>query len=358
MVHFAKVKIPPQEELFGIDCMPYLCGGLKLIAYRSNFFEQFVFLSDKLFIMPKTYVDKSIYIGKSPSEIFEIISDFHTWEHWSPWLIVEPSAKVNVREDGKYYEWSGDVVGVGNMTVLSENKPLHLHCDLTFLKPWKSTAKINFHLKEEGFGTRVHWQMDGSLPFFMFFLKKMMQAFVGTDFSRGLNMLKDYIEDGKVHSQLEFVGMQEYAGCQYVGIRSECSMEEMAESMRNNFEKLMEYFMAEQQEIMDGNPFSIYHKWNLVKGRVSYTAAVPVKSIPKDVPAGTMQGKVPSTKIHVVRHTGAYIHAGNPWSAQMSMERAKKFKRNKSIHPMEVYLNSPKNTAPKDLITEVWMSVK
>jgi len=308
--------------------------------------------------MPKTHVDTSIYIEKSPSEIFEKISNFHTWVNWSPWLIAEPAAKVKVREDGKYYEWAGDIVGVGNMSVLSENGPTHLYCDLTFLKPWKSTAKINFYLKEEGTGTRVNWTMDGSLPFFMFFLKKMMEAFVGTDFSRGLNMLKDYMEDGKVHSHLDFIGMQDYAGCQFVGIQSECAMDEMAESMRVNFEKLMGYFMGGRQEAMDGHPFSIYHKWDLVKGRVSYTAAVPVKSIPQDVPSGTMQGKVPSTKVHVIRHTGTYSHAGNPWSVQMTMSRAKKFKSNKSIHPMEVYLNSPKNTDPKDLITEVWMSVK
>lgn len=308
--------------------------------------------------MPKTHVDKSIYIEKSPIEIFEKISDFHSWAHWSPWMMAEPTAKLTVREDGKYYEWSGDVVGAGSMTVLSENAPKHLLCDLTFLKPWKSTAKINFHLKEEGSGTRVHWTMDSSLPFFMFFIKKMMEAFVGSDFSRGLNMLKDYVEEGKVHSQLEFVGMQNHAGCQYVGIKTECGMDEMAESMRVNFEKLMGYFMNGHEEIMDGAPFSIYHKWDMVKGRVSYTSAVPVKSIPADVPTGTMNGKVPSAKFHVIRHTGTYTHAGNPWSVQMAISRAKKFKANKSIHPMEVYLNSPKNTDPKDLITEVWMSAK
>lgn len=308
--------------------------------------------------MPKTHVDKSIFIEKNASEIFEKISDFHAWKIWSPWMLAEPSAKVTVREDGKYYEWSGEVVGSGNMTVLSENSPTHLLCDLTFLKPWKSTAKVEFHLKEEGTGTRVHWTMDSSLPFFMFFIKKMMEAFIGSDFARGLNMLKELTEDGKVHSHLDFVGMQNYAGSQYVGIKTECGMNEMGKTMEANFEKLLGYFMDGKQELMNGHPFSIYHKWDLVNGRVSYTSAVPVNSIPQDAPAGTIQGKVPSAKFHVIRHTGTYANAGNPWSVQMAIERAKKFKTNKSIHPMEVYLNSPKNTDPKELITEVWMSAK
>ena len=133
---------------------------------------------------------------------------------------MEPEAKVTVQEDGKYYEWSGNRVGSGNMTVLKEQTNEWIECDLTFLKPWKSKAKVKFNLKSEGDSTRITWNMDSSLPFFMFFMKKMMEAFVGMDYERGLNMLKDYSEDDKVHSHMEFKGRQTYPGCNYIGVKT------------------------------------------------------------------------------------------------------------------------------------------
>ena len=51
---------------------------------------------------------------------------------------------------------------------------------LSFLKPWKSVNETRFHLTEQGSGTKVTWSMQGSLPFFMFFLKGMMTGWVPT----------------------------------------------------------------------------------------------------------------------------------------------------------------------------------
>ena len=41
--------------------------------------------------------------------------------------------------------------------------------------------------------------------------------------------------------------------------------------------------MAETHSgLVAGNAFSIYHKWDVVKNLVEYTAAFPVKEIPAD----------------------------------------------------------------------------
>lgn len=132
-------------------------------------------------------------------------------------MILEPEATVNVEEGGKYYEWNGARIGSGNMRVSSEKENEFVELDLTFLKPWKSTSKVGFYMKEQGEGTEVTWTMDGSLPFFMFFMKKMMETFVGMDYDRGLRLLKDVVEDGEVHSKLDIEGKGEYPGGKYIG---------------------------------------------------------------------------------------------------------------------------------------------
>ena len=57
--------------------------------------------------MPKTHVEKSILIAASADRVKSIITDFNHWAHWSPWLILEPEAKVTVSANCKMQEWEG-----------------------------------------------------------------------------------------------------------------------------------------------------------------------------------------------------------------------------------------------------------
>ena len=308
--------------------------------------------------MPKMHISKSISIQKSAAEVYPLVADFHNWVVWSPWLILEEGVEVNVREDGKYYEWDGKLVGAGNMTVLEEDGATHVKSDLTFLKPWKSKAMINLYVKECGEGCEVTWSMDSRLPFFMFWIKKMMEFWVGMDFSRGLTMIKDLAEHGKVRSELVFKGIERFEGTKYVGIKTCCTMDNIGQMMQKDFETLMPFFKQNHADKINGNPFSIYHKWEPMKNRVEYTSAVPLSEVPVDLPSGMIVGEIPASGFHVIRHNGPYENVGNAWSASMMHQRNKTFKSNKRIHPMEVYMNSPKDTAPENLISEIWMSVK
>lgn len=308
--------------------------------------------------MPKTHIDKSIVINAPIEKVYEIVSDFHHWNRWSPWLVMDEEAKVNVNEDGKYYDWDGEFVGSGNMTITSEEANKVIHIDLLFLKPWKSKSKVTFLLKQEGEAVRLHWIMDGSLPFFLFWMKKMMEAFVGMDFERGLTMAKDVAELGDVQAKMTIEGMDNFKGCLYIGIEAEATMDQMGPIMEKNYEKLMTYIMDGRTENMDGNPFTIYSKWDIINRKVNFTCCIPVHKQPSDAPVGTISGSVPATKVHVIHQKGPYRYTGNVWSAQHNRMRSKVFKNQKSIHPMEFYLNSPKNTAENDLETRVLFPAK
>ncbi len=304
--------------------------------------------------MPKIYVRKSIQINAPASEVFLKLNDFHQWPAWSPWLIQEPEAAVNVAKDGKSYSWEGKRVGSGNMKVLSEIANQSLRCDLNFIKPWKSHAITGFQLKEKDGGTEVTWTMDSSLPFFMFWMKKRMVAFIGADYDRGLQMLKDLVEEGKVHSALDFKGESNFDGCTYIGVKTSCTTEEVGSKMSADFEKIMAN--VEHSNIA-GTPLSIYHKWDLVNGTGSYTAAVPVKEVPNPLPDGMLSGSIPPTRIYTLRHTGKYIHLGNAWTTLYGMHRAKTLKMKKGIHPFETYINDPAEVAPEALITDINFAV-
>ena len=307
--------------------------------------------------MPKTHVTKTITIDQPSDKVYKILNDFNQWTIWSPWLIMEPEATVTVAEDAKYYEWKGQRVGEGNMRIVAEKENTSIDYDLVFLKPWKSEAKVYFELKAKGDSTEVSWTMDSSLPFFMFWMKKMMEAFVGMDFERGLLLLKDYAEDGKIHSKLDFTGAAQFAERSYIGISTSCTKATLPNKMQGDFKKLWD-FLEDKKELVDGDGLTIYHKWDMVKDQIEYTSAVQVSKVPSDLPSGMQAGKIPTTPVHRVKHTGPYQHLGNVWSTMHNMARSKTFKVNKKIHPFEVYGNRPGTVDDKELVTEVHFPTK
>lgn len=302
--------------------------------------------------MPKVYIERSIPINAPAPVVYAALNDFNKWVKWSPWLIMEPSASVDVAEDAKSYTWDGYRVGSGNMKVREERENEHIHFDLNFLKPWKSSNTTSFYLTGTPEGTVVKWTMDTSLPFYLFWMKKMMGAWVGADYERGLDMLKAYVEQGEIHSKLDFKGNSEFDGCKWIGIKAHCLINDMAIKMPEDFERIWKY-ADENDENIDGEAFTIYHKWNIVKGKVSYTAALPVKEISPDLPEGFVSGQIPQTPVYILGHTGAYKHLGNAWSTLYAMHRNKEFKPRKGVHPFEIYKNDPKITPEKDLLTEI-----
>lgn len=306
--------------------------------------------------MGKIHVSKKETIQAPPEKIHAVLADFNNWRVWSPWLIAEPEANVNVANNGKSYSWKGKRVGSGEMKILEETDT-NIDYDLVFLKPWKSKAKTSFHLTPKGDSTEVEWTMDCNWPFFLFFMKKQTQAFIGMDYERGLKMLKEYIEEGQVSSQIEFKGIQNFAGCTYVGITTKANINEVGKHMTKDFTAL--YNWASQDGIeMTGDPFSQYHKWDVVKKEVSYTAAIPVPDKVSSIPEGSKKGTLPELELHTVRHVGPNEHLGNAWSTVIMQQRNKEFKAKKRIHPMEFYRNDPDDTDPKDLITDVCFAVK
>ncbi len=306
--------------------------------------------------MPKTFVSRSIVINAPQKKIKEFVGDLHNWQVWSPWLVCEPEATLNVQDDGKFYTWEGKRVGSGELKVTKEEDQLITY-DLTFLKPWKSFAKVEFKFSEVDGGTKTEWTMHSSLPFFMFWMKKQMEAWIGMDYERGLKMLKEHIETGSINSKLEFIGEHDFSGSNFIGIKRTSQFKNLGVDMEKDFTTLDKFAKTKQIE-MTGIPFSQYHKFDLVSGEVIYTAGFQVAKIPSNLDTQFVSGNLSKTKLHTVRHKGSYEHLGNAWSTAQMMMRSKEFKPIKKYHPLEFYHNDPAETSPEDLITDISFACK
>ena len=301
--------------------------------------------------MPKFQVEKSIDINAPAPRVRDTIQDYRQWSVWSPWLCMEPSAKVDcsglAATPGHAYCWEGELVGSGRMT-LAEIDGNTDKMDLTFLKPFKSTAKVEFTTTELDAGnTRVTWCMDSGLPFFLFFMTGTMKAMIGMDYHRGLQMLKEYVETGVVTSKTEIVGIVDVPAILYAGVSADSELSNISTSMEQAFGKLTQITASNTTDEYCG---AVYHSMNIKTGHCSYTAFAPVNE-------NTATGSIATCKALKVVHTGRYQHLGNAWSTANNYQRHKKLKKNKNIHPFELYQNDPQQVAAEELITEIYLPV-
>lgn len=281
-------------------------------------------------------LDRSIVIDKSVDEVYQHVSNFNHWVTWSPWIIQEPSCPVTVTGEptslGHQQEWNGERIGSGRMELIEQTENAYLAYDLIFLSPWKSESKTQFKFepvidKEGNESTKVTWYMQGTLPIFLFFMKKMMSVFVGGDYERGLKMLKELLENGSVSSSVDINGISEQEGFYYIGIERTCDTDEISKIMKSVFEDLMGRDVPQPDKVMTINSY-----FNPVKKKCALIAALAYKERPDvTLPIDMVAGEVPPHKALEVVHNGSYQHLANGWITMMNYMRFAKIKGNKKI---------------------------
>ena len=169
-------------------------------------------------------------------------------------------------------------------------------------------------------------------------------------------MLNEYGETGSVHSKLEALGFEDFPETHFLGLKRTAPMSKMGLAMSQDFGKLQAY--AEKIGMDTQASFSQYHKWDVVRQQVVYTAGFSLSAPINNPDSDFLMGVIPATKVYKVRHTGPYHYLGNMWAMGMNLKQNKVFKSSKKIHPFEVYRNSPADTKPENLVTEVHFPVK
>lgn len=308
----------------------------------------------------KYNLERSIVINKDLDSVYECVSNFDTWNEWSPWLCLEKNAEVQIGGDaqnvGHKQKWKGTRIGEGEMLLANLEINKSLHYDLKFLKPFKSEAKVDFFFEKQAKGTKLRWAMQSSVPVYLFFLKEMLAAMLGNDFERGLSMLKEFLETGEVLSEIEMLGKVEKPGFHYLGVRRSSSIDELPKIMQQDFERIQKYM--QEGKIKNSNQMiSFYHKFDFMRNQAIYTNAVVYESQQGSY-TELQSGYVPKHHCAQVLHTGAYENIGNAWSAIMNYQRYEKLKANKNIPWYEWYVNSPKQVEKRNLKTSINLPIK
>ena len=154
-------------------------------------------------LQPDTFmVERSTSIGAPAVAVFAYINDLHRWETWSPWGALDPNMDKSYSGAatgvGAVYAWKGNSkVGEGRMTITESVPADHIGIHMEFLKPFASVSEVIFTLKAaDPTHTLLSWTMQSHSNFIVkaMGLVVNIDAEVGSDFERGLALLKAQLE--------------------------------------------------------------------------------------------------------------------------------------------------------------------
>ncbi len=156
-------------------------------------------------ILPGTYrIEKSVEIKSPVDSVFAQVSDYNKFKLWNPWSLSDPKATFTVSGSaatvGHKYDWSGETIGKGGLTITEVVPNKSLVAKLAFIEPQVSGADDIWAFEPTASGgTKVVWVNSGALAFpmerlFGPFLTKMLNK----QFEEGLNNLKNVCEKGKL----------------------------------------------------------------------------------------------------------------------------------------------------------------
>jgi effector-binding domain-containing protein len=311
-------------------------------------------------MMPRFYVQRSIQIAASPDQVFDRVVNFNTWTTWSPWLIAEPNAQVTVTDNandvGAVSAWKGEVVGAGEIEHQRVERPKKIEDEIRFVKPFRSKSNVVFELQQIDSGTHLTWHMHGSLPWFLFWMRPMMETFIGMDYDRGLRMLKEWIETGFIKSRTNVKGVVPTGPLTMLGVSDKCRVADVGESMEAAFKKATQLFQQNNLPT-GGGMISVYSCFDMKAGIFSYISGYVV---PESTPCPSdelTKWSLPAGKSFCAEHIGSYHHLGNAWSAANQIARYKKLKQSR-VGTFELYRTTPPDTPDAELLTEIYLPLR
>lgn len=296
-------------------------------------------------IMPKDYkLERSVVIPTCSGVVYEQIADFRNWNNWSPWKERDSSITAEYSENqkatGAKWSWKGDpeMTGEGEMTATNLTET-ELTYHLKFITPFESESDGFVRVESLGDSTRVTWGMYGRNGFpsnVIMGLMGGMDALVGKDFDRGLELLSNKVLEVEIVKS-ESIEIQEI---NYIGKRFTTPVDSISQELFSAAYAEIGAYMAANSLSPAGNPISISHNFDEATRTIDVEVALPYSgvAIPQD---GLNIGLIPAGKALKHTYIGTYDNLEAEWGKFMTYATCVGVKPR--FAPYESYVTDPSN---------------
>lgn len=312
-------------------------------------------------IMPsERSIERSVVIEKSPAVVFPLVADLNNWEHWSPWIDMDPEAEYITTEPSSGLEsrqdWKGDEIGTGYLLTKEYSEGERVLFDLVFDEHSDTPNQDEWTFEEVDGGTKVTWNTHLKLDYplgriFGLFVEGML----GPQKENGLAKLKEYAMSLKEKPVNKFEIVEvEAKPMYYVSGSADMNSDDISKMFKEAYGKL-QVFCAENNIQMTDAPIAITTNYEEGKAYEFQAALIVDRNDVK--PNGDINSGMTYTgKALKAAHIGPYDTLTDTYTSIMSYIMESNLEING--YSWEQYVSDPGNTPEDELVTFIYFPVK
>ncbi len=150
---------------------------------------------------PDYVISREITINSTPEKIFPYLNNSKLAESWSPWMELDPQAKMTYSGPdagpGSKASWDSEgKLGVGGATIIESVPNERVDLKLEYTKPFEMTQDAQYAIRSDADRSVVSWSVRGKNNFIgrIMCIFMDMDKMVGANFEKGLANLKAKVE--------------------------------------------------------------------------------------------------------------------------------------------------------------------
>ena len=317
------------------------------------------------FVLPaNAHVERSITVDRPTCNVHAMLDHYRLFNQWSPWAARDPDTAYTFEGPdsgvGAKLSWVSEDpdVGTGSQEIVGSTPCERVETRLEFAG--QGGADAWFAIEPEGGGTKLTWHFDSELGMnpLMRYMGLMFDSLIGADYEQGLAAFKAMAEAmpaadlAGVDASVEDVAAIPIA---YVEETTPKDAGAVGAAMGEAFGAIGAYVAASGLQVA-GAPLSV----NVSETDATYTfhAAFPLAAAPAEPPTEgeVAVGETPSGRTLKIVHVGPYDKLGETYARAAAWAAARGYET--GAPSWEQYVSDPGDTAPDQLITNVYFPLK
>ncbi|MEM6514991.1 MAG: SRPBCC family protein [Bacteroidota bacterium] len=317
-------------------------------------------------VQPNSFDFKRSRIVEAPAPVvFNLVNDYKAWPRFSPWMEQEKDANLTYGDktsgEGASYSWEGEILGKGNMQTESVVSNESIEQDINFIEPFESSSDIKWTFEPSEKGTKVTWAMSGKQDF----MTKMYVAFAGPiekttgpDFERGLFKLDSIATADMKKYEINVEGVTQHSGGYYIYSSTSAKMDDFKVKLAELMPKVGGFASANNITVA-GNPFVIYHKWDVENNAVIFSCCIPTTTQVITSEGDILTGQLKPFKAVKTILKGDYEYLRKAWEKAMDYVKTNDLNEPETGISIESYVSDPMMIPnPANWLTEIYLEVE
>ena len=306
-------------------------------------------------------VERSKIINSPRASVYNYVNDYRNWSDFGSWTNDDSEIKVNYPQNtigkGASYSWEGKN-GDGEMRTIRITENDSIVQTMQF-EGTHSTVYWNF--KDTIGGTKVTWKTQGKMSFLFKIYAALnggTDRIIGAMYEKSLaNLDKALDYEINTFSTIDN-GIVKKPMMNYIGQTFTSEFSKVNKNFKIVIPKLID-FCKENNIVINGEPFIIYHTYDSAKQLTKVTIGVSIReAIFLSAGSDIVSGKLDPFEGVKTTLTGDYSHLKTAYNKTVNYLNQNKLTPNPIFSHLEVYSSSKKDVKnPSKWVTEIYIPI-